>query len=266
MTCVLEADAISFSYGRRRILSGATLAVHSGEITALVGPNGAGKTTLLKVLAGLLVPDAGRLRRPGDRAATVAYLAQSEELPADFTVREVIELGRLPYVGWWRALRREDSRVVRETMDRARIELLADRLIATLSGGERQRVALARALAQEPAVLLLDEPTVHLDLRCQLELFSTMRAEADRGVGVVAVMHDLTHASQADRCVLLADGRIRAIGRPGDVLVPALLREVFEAEVELLQAQNGRAVLVPVLGPASNTRGEEGACPPIESC
>jgi len=266
MTPVLEAEGVSFSYGQRRVLSGATLAIHPGEIIALVGPNGAGKTTLLKALAGLLVPSHGHVHSRGPRPRTVAYLAQSEELPSDWTVREVVELGRLPYVGLWRALTQSDNLVVRETMERTHVASLCGRLIATLSGGERQRVAFARALAQEPRVLLLDEPTTHLDFRHQAELLSTMHAEAARGVGIVAVMHDLTSASQADRCVLLSDGKIRAAGRPVDVLRPALLREVYDADVELLHARDGRVVVVPTAAATSSTSlKKEAAWTPIES-
>jgi iron complex transport system ATP-binding protein len=265
MTCVLEAENISFSYGRRRVLTGATLAVRSGEITALLGPNGAGKTTLLKALAGLLTPQSGRVHSGAAHQPRIAYLAQSEALPSDWTVRELVELGRLPYVGWWRALSQEDDRVVRDAMGRTRVDSLAGRLIATLSGGERQRVALARALAQEPRVLLLDEPTLHLDLLCQQELFSTLRAESRRGVGIVVVMHDLTAASQADRCAVLAEGAIRAVGRPSEVLTPTLIREVFRAEVEPLQARDGRVVLVPMIASRSNAPTEEGSGTTIES-
>jgi cobalamin transport system ATP-binding protein len=245
LTTLLDAEHLCFSYGPRQVVSGVTFSLRAGEIVALIGPNGAGKTTVLKMLAGLLVPDAGRVDVSGSRPRTVAYLAQAEELPHDWSVREVVELGRLPYVGLFRDLAPHDDRVVRDVMERTRIALLGDRLVGTLSGGERQRVAMARALAQEPRVLLLDEPTTHLDLRHQADLFSTLRAEAARGVGVVAVMHDLGFAAQADGCVLLADGWVRAQGRPGDVLRPDLLSRVYETDLALLHAPDGRVVVVP---------------------
>jgi iron complex transport system ATP-binding protein len=245
VTVLLEADRVIHSYGSRTVLGGVSLAVHASEVVALVGPNGAGKTTLLKTLAGLLVPRAGRVvRRTADRAG-VAYLAQSEELPLDWTVREVVELGRLPHVGLWRALSKRDEDAIETAMERTRVAPLAHRVLATLSGGERRRAALARALAQEPSVLLLDEPTTHLDLRHQIELFSTLRAEAARGVGVVAVMHDLGFAARADRCVLMADGTIRADGAPADVLSAGALRETYGAAVEILRSSNGALAIVP---------------------
>jgi iron complex transport system ATP-binding protein len=253
VTLLLAVEDVRFSYGRRAVLSGVTLAVHPGEIIALVGPNGVGKTTLLKMLAGLLAPRCGRVTAPTARPRTVAYLAQSEELPSDWSVREVVELGRLPYVGRWRHLTPSDERVVRWAMHRMGIVALAPRLIETLSGGERQRVALARALAQEARVLLLDEPAAHLDLCHQVDLFGALRAEAARGVGVVAVMHDLGFAAQADRCVLVSRGAVRADGPPVEVLSPGLLREVFGTDVEVLRTSDDRIVIAPM--PASKAQG-----------
>jgi iron complex transport system ATP-binding protein len=167
-------------------------------------------------------------------------------------VREVVELGRAPYAGLWRTLTPKDDAAVRWAMERAEVLSLSGRMAAALSGGERQRVALARALAQEPLALLLDEPTVHLDLRHQVTLFATLRAEAARGVGIVVVVHDMSFAARADRCVLLASGRVRADGAPADVLCPDLLREVYEVDVEVLRTSDGRVVLAPM--PSSTVR------------
>jgi cobalamin transport system ATP-binding protein len=270
MTALLSAHDVRFSYGRQAVLAGVTLAVHPGEILALVGPNGAGKTTLLKLLAGLLVAHGGQVRAVGVRARTVAYLAQSEGLPADWSAREVVELGRLPYVGLWRDLTREDARAVDWAMERTETAHLAGRLVANLSGGERQRVALARALAQAPRVLLLDEPAAHLDLRHQVGLLAALRAEAARGVGVVAVLHDLAFAAQADRCVVLSQGRIRGDGSPIAVLVPDLVREVYETEIEVLRGRDGRIVIAPTRSPPAEEwpgcRKEKPTWKDVRSC
>jgi iron complex transport system ATP-binding protein len=254
MVDLLSAEDVRFSYGARTVLRGVGLTVRAGEVVALVGPNGAGKTTLLRVLAGLLPAGPGVVRVAAPRARTVAYLPQSELLPHDWTVRELVELGRLPYTGLWRDPGAGDADAVERAMARTGVAELKDRLVGELSGGERQRVALARALAQEPRVLLLDEPATHLDLRHQADLFAVLHEEADRGTASVAVMHDLGFAAQAHRCVLLADGTVRADGPPSVALRAELLTEVYETEVELLHTADGRVVPTPVRRPPSTER------------
>ena len=242
MTPFLIATELAVNLGARAVLRGVTLTLGEGETVALIGPNGAGKTTLLKTLAGLILPRSGSVER--GVGLTVAYLAQSEEVPLDWSVREVVELGRLPHVGLWRALSSVDRAAVRLAMLRTETLTLADRTLGTLSGGERQRVTLARALAQEPALLLLDEPTTHLDLRHQAELLGGLRAEAERGVSSLVVMHDLTLAGHADRCVLLRGGTIIADGSPEAVLRADLLSEVYETRMEVLQGADGRRAVI----------------------
>ncbi len=240
MTPLLAARDVVLRYGAREVLAGVTLAIAPGEVVAVIGPNGAGKTSLLKVLAGIVTPEAGRVEVTGPRARSVAYLAQAEELPLHYTAREVVELGRLPYVGLWRGLDDADDRSIDRAMQRTSTAHLAERRVGALSGGERQRVALARAIAQEPRVLLLDEPTTHLDLRHQVELFATLREQASSGTAIVAVMHDLTFAAQADRCVVLADGTVRADGPPSESLAAALLERIYETAIEVLRGPEGR--------------------------
>ncbi|MES1183132.1 MAG: ABC transporter ATP-binding protein [Myxococcales bacterium] len=242
MAELLVAKDLHVDYGTRRVLSGVSLSVAAGELVALIGPNGAGKTTLLKTLAGLLVPHQGTVH--GSAGASIGYLAQAEELPLDWSAREVVELGRLPYLGWWSAPRAADAQAVRRAMLRTATLPLSDRPLRTLSGGERQRVALARALAQQPALLLLDEPTTHLDLRHQAELMSTLRAEAASGIGSVVVMHDLTLAGAADRCVLLRDGALIAEGAPERVLRADLLSDTYQTALEVVEAADGRRAVV----------------------
>jgi len=242
VTPLLIAVELGVNYGARAVLRGVSLTVGAGETVALIGPNGAGKTTLLKTLAGLILPRSGSV----DRSAglTMAYLAQSEEVPLDWSVREVVELGRLPHVGLWRAQSAVDRAAVQSAMLRTATLTLADRTLGDLSGGERQRVTLARALAQEPSLLVLDEPTTHLDLRHQAELLDALRAEAVRGVSSLAVMHDLTLAGHADRCVLLRRGAIIADGAPEAVLRADLLSEVYETALEVVQGADGRRAVM----------------------
>jgi len=242
MISVLEARGLAVGYVGRAVLSGVELSIGSGEVVAIIGPNGAGKSTLLKALAGVLAPHAGTVVRPS--SAGTAYLAQAGELPLDWTAQAVVELGRLPHVRFWQPLSLADRAAVRDAMFRTHTLAFADRPLATLSGGERQRVALARALAQEPRLLLLDEPTAHLDLRHQAELFRVLHSEAERQVSSVAVVHDLSLAAAADRCLLLYQGRVHAQGTPHEVLCAELLSEAYQTELDVLCAEDGKLAVV----------------------
>jgi iron complex transport system ATP-binding protein len=238
----LVATDLRVSYGSRVVLSQVSLSVAKGEIVALVGPNGAGKTTLLKALAGLIAPMSGSVHGPAELKS--AYLAQAEEAPLDWSARAVVELGRLPYVGFWRALSALDHAAVESAMKRTATLPFAERVLGALSGGERQRVMLARALAQEPCLLLLDEPTSHLDIRHRAELLRALRSEAERGVSSVVVLHDLTLAGHADRCILLSDGAVLADDTPGVVLRADLLSTVYGTAIEVVQAASGRRAIL----------------------
>ena len=235
---MLALDAVTVRAGGRLLLDALTLAVAPGEVVAVVGPNGAGKTTALRVLAGERVPDDGRSALGGaplsgvapDRLARArAVLPQQSSLGFDFSALDVVQLGRTPH----RAPRADDRAAVGRAMERAGVAHLAARRYPTLSGGEQQRVHLARTLAQLDGTdgdryLLLDEPTSALDLAHQHAVLQTARDEAARGVGVLAVLHDLNHASQyADRVAVLAGGRLVACGAPRDVLTPAVVRCAF---------------------------------------
>jgi iron complex transport system ATP-binding protein len=232
-------------FGRYEALRGVSLEVRAGEMLSLVGPNAAGKTTLLRALAGLVEARSGQVERLIP-TSDIAYLSQSERLPSEWIALDVVELGRLPRLGAWGRRGHDDDRAVRAAMLATGIYDLAHRRIATLSGGQRQRVALARALSQEPRLLLLDEPTTHLDLRHQLDALTLLRAAARRGVATVAVVHDLQLAAQADRMAVLANGELAALGPPESVLEPGLVRKVFGAEVDVWRAA-GRVVITPRL-------------------
>lgn len=242
---MLEAQHVSFKYGVKSVLERVNLQLQTGETVALLGPNGAGKTTLLKILAGLLKPNSGHVVFPEPRAQHIAYLAQSEPLPEDFTVLEVVRLGRMPFQGFWGRESQQDRDSVDRAMRRTDSLEFAERTINSLSGGERQRVALARALAQEPQFLLLDEPTNHLDLAHQSDLMKLLRLESRAGLGVIMVVHDLNLAAFADRCALLESGSIVADAAPHEVLREDLLERVYGVRLETLRASDGRVVVVP---------------------
>jgi iron complex transport system ATP-binding protein len=234
----IEVRNVSFAYDDRTpALRGVRLDVRSGESVALIGPNGSGKSTLLKVVSGVLRPDMGAVqldeRNIGElsarrRARCLAMVEQERPMGFDFTVREVVAMGRIPYRGRFAREARVDRRAVDRAMDLADIRELADRSIRAVSGGERQRVFLGMALAQEPDVLLLDEPTTHLDLRHQVGFMSIVRERACAGMTVLIAIHDLTLAAQAtDRIALMSEGRIVVTGIAGDVLTASNVRRVF---------------------------------------
>ncbi len=236
---------MSFSYRDQVVLDKVDFAVSSGELVALVGPNGAGKTTLLKILAGLLKPKAGTIHAPAPRAKRIAYLAQSDALPLEWTALEIARLGRVPHQGLWGASTRADEDAVWNALEVTQTVEFAHRRLESLSGGERQRVALARALAQQPQLLLLDEPTNHLDVTHGAALLHVLRTLALEGLGVVLVLHDLNLAALCDRVVLLHDGRIKASGAPSSVLEPEILEAAYGAGLERAVLASGRVVVVP---------------------
>ncbi|WP_067478948.1 ABC transporter ATP-binding protein [Actinomadura hibisca] len=236
---ILQTRGLAFRHGERRVLTGIDLAVGAGELVALVGVNGSGKSTLLRLLAGLLAPEAGAVELDGVPLARlsrrriarrVAVMHQTMPPVPGLTVRRLVRQGRYPTEGPLGMLRQHghDARTD-EAMELTGVAHLADRVLDTLSGGERQRVRLALALAQNADVLLLDEPTAHLDVRHQLEMLALVRdLRAARSLTVVTVLHELDHAARfTERVVALHRGAVHADGPPAEVITPGLLAEVF---------------------------------------
>ena len=251
----LQTDGLVAGYAGRPVLHGVDLAVGGGEVVGLLGPNGAGKSTLVGAVSGVVPLLAGRVWVGGDPlgslrrralARRLAVVPQGATLPDGFLAIEVVRMGRTPHLGW-RGPGEEDEREVERAMRATGTWGLADRPVETLSGGERQRVVVARALAQRPAVLVLDEPTSHLDLRYQAGVLRSARVAADEGVAVLLVAHDLNLAARAcDRLVLLADGRVIADGPPRRVLAGDRLARAYRTEVEVLEV-GGRPLVLPRL-------------------
>lgn len=237
----LEAFALAARRGEREVLRDVAFALREGEGAALVGPNAAGKSTLLRVLAGLLPPSAGEVRldgRPladwtrGARARTVALVAPDEDAPPMLTVEERVRLGRFPHRGPFRPFDESDRAAVARALARTGTEPLRHRRLSTLSAGERQLAALARGLAQQPRVLLLDEPGAHLDVGHQLQLFRVLDEVRAEGVAVMAVVHDLQRAAEwAERMLLLAGGRLAADAAPRAVLTSAACAAAFGVSI-----------------------------------
>jgi len=239
---ILEMERVGFRYGAHWVLRDVTLSVKKGSLFGILGPNGSGKTTLLNLIDGLRLPCEGAIRingvTPGSMkrkalARIVAVVPQGASWVFPLTVEEVVLMGRSPHLGRFAFESERDLAVARSAMEKADVLSFASRPIQTLSGGERQRVLIARALAQEPQVLLLDEPTSSLDIAHQIrtfELIGSLSGEA--GLTVVCVMHDVNLATlYCDRIALIKEGRLRAVGEPGEVITEANIREVFEADV-----------------------------------
>jgi iron complex transport system ATP-binding protein len=247
-------------------LRGVSLTIPARTLFGVAGPNGAGKTTLLRALAGAIGPDVGTVlvdgREPSTTSASalarmMAVLPQRPVAPAGLTVREAVAWGRGPHLGRLSRLRAEDLRAVDAALAQTGTLTLATRPVDALSGGERHRVLIARALAQSPRILLLDEPTVHLDISYQMEAMELLRRLAAEGLTIVAALHDLNlAAAYCDRMALLSGGRLLACGEPAEVLRPDLIRQAYgTAVVVRTNPGTGRPYLVISSPPAVSTSG-----------
>ncbi len=239
--------------GGRRVIDGLSLEFGTGW-TAIVGPNGAGKSTLLRVLGGLLAPTSGCVDLDGrdlqawparERGRRIAWLAQQGEASGDLTARDVVMLGRIPHIGLLGTPGSADDAAVDAAMEATECRAWQHRRLPELSGGERQRVLLARALAVQAPVLLLDEPTTHLDPPHQVALVRLLRRLGRRQV-VVSVLHDLSLALHADRVVVLQAGQLKADAGPDDLHLHAALGSVFEGAVQV-ERLGTRSVVLPRL-------------------
>ena len=233
----VEAVGIGYSYDRRPALIEVSAVMESGVLSGIIGPNGSGKSTLLRIIGSVAKPDAGKVlyggadissMPPMHRARLVGAVLQDTGAQFGFTVREVVEMGRFPHKGLLGRTDAEDRRAVAEAMERAGVLQFADRPITALSSGERQRAFIARALAQKPSVLLLDEPTSHLDISYQLEVMEMLRSLAQSGTTVAIVMHDLNLAGlYCERLIAMKQGRVAASGTADEVLTPENILGIY---------------------------------------
>jgi iron complex transport system ATP-binding protein len=242
---MLKIHSLSASYGSRRILHDVSLDVQSGEVLALIGPNGAGKSTLIRAVSGV-VPYTGHVRTNGDdfaslstiqRAQYVATVPQAVSLPPAYSAWETVLFGRTPHLGFLGQPSPRDEEIARQSLARVSALPLADRRVGELSGGEQQRILLARALCQSTPILLLDEPTAHLDLQYQVGLLELVQQLAHKDkLAVLVALHDLNLAAHyADRIALMVAGRIKADGKPKDVLQADLIQEAYCLPVKVVQ-------------------------------
>ncbi len=235
---MLKIRNLYVSYGNRPVLHDVSLEVGTGEVLALIGPNGAGKSTLIRAVSGVIPIQRGGVRTNGDdfsslshmqRARYMATVPQAVSLPPAFTVWETVLMGRTPYLGFLGGTSAADEELARRSLERVHAWDLAARRVGELSGGEAQRVLLARALAQSTPILLLDEPTAHLDLQYQVSLLELIRDLArTEKLAVLIALHDLNLAARsADRIALMVAGKLIALGTPSEVLTPERISEAY---------------------------------------
>jgi len=239
----LEVRGLSFSFGEKRVLKDVALGIRDGEFIGLMGPNGSGKTTLLRCLMRYLPADGSRIligRRTLDSftaselARVFAVVPQASATDFTFNAREIVTMGRIPHISSRLAgMGRRDADAVKAAMKQTNTWQFATRQFSELSGGERQRVIIARAIAQEPRILLLDEPTVYLDINGQIEIMDLIRRlNSERGITTVAVLHDVNLAARyCDRIALLSEGALEAVGTPKEVLTPENVQSVYDVAV-----------------------------------
>ena len=277
---LLQLDALTFGYDSQPLFAETSLAINAGEMVGLLGPNGAGKTTLLRLAIGALRPQRGCVLLSGrdlhaysrrEVARRIAVVPQEFSTPFAFTVRELVGLGRTPYLSFFGTERPADHLAVQQAMEATGTASLAGRIFNELSGGEKQRVALAMALAQQPELLVLDEPTTHLDLKYQISVLElAQRLNRERGLTVLATMHDLNLAARYFARLILFQRGIVADGPPVEVLQSRLLSRVYEVPVEvgILRGAAHLSVLPPAADSDADTKlsipsGSERARPTV---
>jgi iron complex transport system ATP-binding protein len=241
----LAAEQLGFGYRGRRVGSGVSLDIRNGEVLCLLGPNGGGKTTLMKTLLGLLPPIAGRVRLDGrdiaemsrrELARIIGYVPQAHLAFFPFTVSDVVLMGRNAHIGLFAAPSRADRAVAERALATLGVAHLGERVYTEISGGERQLVLIARALAQEPRILIMDEPTASLDFGNQLRVLQQIAALARSGIAVVFSTHDPDHVFLCgDRVALLHDGGMEAVGAPEAVVTAEALKRLYGVEVQVVE-------------------------------
>ena len=258
---MLKIQNLSVYYGQRKILHNVNLDVESGEVLALIGPNGAGKSTLIRAVSGVIPIASGNVRTNGDdfhsltpmqRAKYLAVVPQAVSLPPAFTAWETVLMGRTPYLGFLGQTSSSDEEIARDALKRVDALGLADRRVGELSGGEGQRVLLARALCQSTPILLLDEPTTHLDLQYQVSLLDLISDLAHHDhLAVLIALHDLNLAARyADRVALMVAGEIKAVGTTREVLTSELISQAYCLPVHVVKHP---FMDVPLVLPSPNT-------------
>jgi len=242
---MLKIQNISVFYGNRKILDNINLEVNSGEIVALIGPNGAGKSTLIRSISGVIPIKSGRVEANGkeitsldsmQRAREIAVVPQAVSLPPAFTAWETVLLGRTPYLNFLGQASAKDEAIARQALEQVDALHLAEHRMDEISGGEQQRVLLARALTQDTSILLMDEPTAHLDIRHQIDLLKLVKQQVkEKNLTVLVALHDLNLASMfADRIAIVQNGVLCVAGSPQETLTVEILNSIYNVPVHII--------------------------------
>ena len=261
----VDAQAVSFSVEAKTLLDRIDMRAERGQFVGLIGPNGAGKSTLLRTLSGVLRHQEGAVWLEGsdlssmaarDVAAMLALVPQIAPYTQGFTAFELVLMGRYPHLGRFEVEGQADDRIAERAMRLTETEQFGERTLETLSGGERQRVFLARALAQQPRILLLDEPTSNLDILHQLTILGLVRQLVDDGLTAIAAIHDLNLAARyCDRLVLISNGQVATEGPPEDVLTPETIESAFGVRAGVYRDPATDALAISLIGPAAAENG-----------
>lgn len=242
---IIKVDKLHFAYGKKEVLKGIGFSIDKSEFVGIIGANGCGKSTLLKNISGYLTPVSGKIFICGkdinrfntkEKARYIGYVPQDIIYDFDFSCYDIVMMGRFPYLKRFQQEKKIDRDIVRECMEITNTWQFKDTSIRELSGGERQRVYIARALAQKPQILLMDEPVSHLDIKYQIEILSLLKELSEKGILVIAVLHDINLTSQfCDEIFMMKDGKIMASGLPRYVLTHSNIQIAFSIDVELLE-------------------------------
>ena len=255
---MLEVRNLSVSYGKHQVLANINVTAEKGEVLGIIGPNGSGKTTLAKTINRLLKPTSGEVLIDGKNvhhmksveiAKHIAVVSQVFSINFEFTVEDIVLMGRTPYIK--SAETPEDLKIVEDAMEKTHTSFLKGRLVTQLSGGELQRVVIARALAQQPDILLLDEPTSHLDITNQIDILNLVKQESRKGMTVIAVVHDLNLAAYyCDKICLIRDGKLMSYGTPDEVITSDNIHTVYNLPVEVITNEITNSLyVIPCLEP-----------------
>ena len=259
----VSAQGLSYEVESKMLLDGVDLYAERGQLVGLIGPNGAGKTTLLRAIAGILRCREGVVllegsdlkdAKPREIAKTLGLVPQVAPYTQGFTALELVIMGRYPHIGRFQIEGKEDDLIARNAMRLTETEQFADRTLDTLSGGERQRIFVSRALAQQPRVLLLDEPTSNLDVLHQLKVLGLVRRLVNGGLTAIAAIHDLQMAARyCDFLALMKYGRILAHGPPEEVITPEIIESAFGVKAAVYRDPTTGSLVVSLIGPADES-------------